>query len=181
MSKPIKEMIIDDYKKRFNELEGALIVDVRGMTSNDNNAFRRGLQKKNIRVTIIKNALAKKAFHGTALDAINKALTGPCALAYGSSSVVDVARQLVEWAKKIKNLALKAAVLDGQLYEGDKGVKQLSQFPTREEAQGQVVQLIFSPGAELVGAVVGPGSQLMAIVEAMITKLEKGEAISKVA
>ena len=113
MSKPIKELVIADYKKRFESIDGALLVDIRGMTSNDTNDLRLGLQEKRIRVTVVKNALAKKAFTGTDLEALNAGLVGPSAVAYGDTSVVDVARQLVEWARKIKHLTLKGAVLDG--------------------------------------------------------------------
>src|ERR1043165_6840739 len=141
MSKPIKEMIIADYKKRFDNLDGALVVDIRGMTANDNNDLRDGLHKKQIRVTIIKNTLAKKAFAGTSLDVLGSALEGPSALAYGAESVIDVARELVDWAKKLKQLTLKGAVLDGTYYAGAEGVKRLSTFPTKEEAIAKVVQL----------------------------------------
>ncbi|PHS06114.1 MAG: hypothetical protein COA89_10650, partial [Acidithiobacillus sp.] len=39
---------------------------------------------------------------------------------------------LVDWAKKIKQLNLKAAILDGELFDGADGVKRLSKFPTSE-------------------------------------------------
>jgi large subunit ribosomal protein L10 len=180
MSKPIKELIVSDYKKRFDELDGALLVDIRGMTSNDTNALRAGLRQKNIRVTVVKNTLAKKAFGGTALEALGPALEGPSALAFGAESVVDVARELVKWARKAQKLTLKGAVLDGQLFEGDAGVKRLSQFPTREEAQARVVQLILSPARNLVGAAVGPGSAILGIVKEIQKRLEEGKAIARV-
>ena len=69
MSKPIKELIIDDYRKRFQELDGALVVDLRGIEANDNNDLRCGLHSKAIRVTVVKNTLARKAFAGTKLPA----------------------------------------------------------------------------------------------------------------
>ena len=43
MSKPVKEMIMADYKSRFGDLEGALVVDIRGIDANANNALRMGL------------------------------------------------------------------------------------------------------------------------------------------
>jgi large subunit ribosomal protein L10 len=181
MSKPIKEMIIEDYKKRFVDVDGALVVDIRGISANDNNAMRQGLFKKNIRVTIIKNTLAKKAFAGTNLEALAPALAGPSALAYGAESVVDVARELVEWARKVKQLSLKAAILDGQLYEGDAGVKRLSAFPTREEAQAKVVQIVLSPAGNLVRAATSPGSNILGIVKEIQTRLEDGKTIAKTA
>lgn len=179
MSKPIKEMIIDDYKKRFDELDGALVVDIRGMNANDNNDLRMGLEKKKIRVTVIKNTLAKKAFVGTKLAPLGDGLEGPSALAYGAESVVDVARELVDWAKKIKQLTLKGAVLDGTYYSGAEGVKRLSTFPTREEAQAKVVQLVLSPASNLLRAATSPGSNILGIVKEIQERLEKGQAIAK--
>ena len=180
MSKPVKELIIDDYKERFEDVEGALVVDIRGMTSNDNNSLRRGLQQKHIRVTVIKNALAKKAFAGTALDPLGPALEGPSAVAYGETSVVDVAREIMEWTKKIKTMTLKGAVLDGMYFDGPEGVKRLSQFPTREEAQAKVVTLILSPARNVVGCVVSPGSKILGIVKEIQERLEKGKTIAAV-
>jgi large subunit ribosomal protein L10 len=181
MSKPIKDLMTADYKKRFDKLDGALLVDIRGVSSNDCNSLRAGLRTKQIKVTVVKNTLAKKAFSGTALQGLDKALEGPSALAFGAESVVDVARELVKWARKFKQLTLKGAVLDGQLFEGDAGVKRLSLFPTKDEAQAQVVTLILSPARKVVGAAVGPGSKLLGIVKEIQTRLEDGKAIARTA
>ncbi len=64
MSKPIKNLIVESYKKRFEGIEGAVLVDVRGVTSNDNNKFRHNLAQKQIKVTVVKNSLARQAFKG---------------------------------------------------------------------------------------------------------------------
>lgn len=181
MSKPVKEMILADYQKRFDNLDGALVVDIRGIDANDNNNLRLGLLEKDIRVTVVRNTLARKAIAGTGLEAISPALAGPAALAYGSTSVVDVARELINWAKKVKSLELKGAVLDGEYYEGEAGVKRLSEFPTREEAQAKVVQLVLSPAGNLLRAATSPGSNILGIVKEIQERLEKGETISRVA
>ncbi len=181
MSKPVKEMILADYQQRFTGIDGALVIDVRGIDANENNALRLGLQQKNIRVTVVRNTLARKAFAGTNLEAIEPALAGPAALAYGADSVVDVAREIISWAKKVANLQFKGAVLDGEYFEGEAGVKRLSEFPTKEEAQAKVVQLVLSPAGNLVRAATSPGSNILGIVKELQERLEKGEAISKVA
>ncbi len=179
MSKPVKGMIVAEYQKRFAEVGDALVIDIRGIGANTNNEMRVNLQKKNIRITVLRNTLAKKAFAGTALANLDAAINGPCALAYGAESVVNVARELVDWAKKIKELSFKGAVLDGEYFEGELGVKRLSEFPTREEAQAKVVQLILSPARNLMGIATSPGSKLLGIVKQIQEKLEKGEAIAK--
>ncbi len=118
MSKPIKEMILAEYLQRFKGVENALLIDIRGIDANDNNTLRLDLGKKDIRITVVKNTLARKAFAGTSLELFCSVLDGPSALAWGAESVVDVARELTDWAKKIAELDLKAAILDGQLFEG---------------------------------------------------------------
>ncbi|HRQ75154.1 MAG TPA: 50S ribosomal protein L10 [Phycisphaerales bacterium] len=179
MSKPVKEMIVSEYQKRFGDIDGALVLEIRSLPANDNNALRLGLLKKNIRVTVVKNTLARKAFAGTHLEAVSPALEGPSALAYGTDSVVNVARELVDWAKKVKDLVLKGAVLDGQYFEGEAGVKRLSDFPTKEEAQARVVSLILAPAGNVVRAATSPGSNILGIVKEIQERLEKGETIAR--
>lgn len=179
MSKPVKEMMMGDYQQRFDNIDGALVIEIRGIEANENNALRLGLLEKNVRVTVVKNTLARKAFAGTNLEAVSPALQGPSALAYGGESVVDVARALVDWAKKVKKLTLKGAVLDGQFFEGEAGVKHLSEFPTKEEAQAKVVQLVLSPAGNLVKAATSPGANVLGIIKEIQERLEKGETIAK--
>lgn len=180
MSKPMKEMMIRDYKDCLEGVEDALLISIRGIEANDNNVMRTTLQGKDIRVTVIRNNLARHAFAGTGLEGLGPLLEGPSAIAYGAESVVDVARELVEWAKKLEKLELKGAILEGQLYEGAAGVEKLSKMPTREEAIGQAVTLILSPARNLVGSLLGPGSSVVSLVKAIEERLEKGEAIEKV-
>lgn len=179
MSKPVKGMIIDAYKERFAGIEGAVIVDLRGLNAIENNELRNELRTRNVRVTVVKNSLARKAIAGTPLEPVGASLVGPAAFAYGGDSVVDVARQIIEWSKKLKPLEAKAAVLDGELFSGEEGVRRLSQFPTREEAQAKIVSILLAPARNVVGAATGPGRKVMGIVKEIQDRLEKGETIAK--
>ena len=177
MSKPIKDMIVADYEQRFADLDNAVVVEVRGMEANDNNAFRSELAKSGIKLTIVKNTLARKAFDGKALEGINQALVGLSALVTGAESAVDIARVLVKCAKEFGALELKAALLDGEFFEGAAGVKRLSDFPTREEAQATVVAIVLAPFKNVVGATAAPGGQILGIIKQIQKKLEAGETI----
>ncbi|MBL1217911.1 MAG: 50S ribosomal protein L10 [Planctomycetes bacterium] len=180
MSKLVKEMIVDEYRDRFDGVNEAVVVDIRLLNANQNVDLRSGLKAKDIRVTVVRNRLAKQAFSETELKALDPLLEGPTALVTGAESVVHVARELVDWVKKIKTLELKGAVLDGDVFSGKDGVEALSKFPTRDEAQGQVVQLVLSPASNLVSAVTAPGAEIVSIVQQIADKLEDGETIDKV-
>lgn len=179
MSRPVKDLMVREYQRRFGDVEGAVVIDIRGIDANQNNDFRVDLLNKHIRVTVLKNTLARKALAGTALESLSAAFEGPSALAYGAETVVNVARELVDWARKIKELDLKGAVLDGEYFDGEAGVKRLANFPTREEAQARVVQLVLTPAGNVVGAAKGPGGAVLGIVKQIQEMLEKGETIAK--
>ena len=181
MSKPVKNLITDTYKKRFAELTGAVVVDIRGIEANDNNRMRTALAEKHIRVTVIKNSLARKAIEGTDLALLDEVINGPSTMVYTTdedTSVVNIARELIDWAKQLENLGFRGAVMEGIVFGPDE-IKKLSEYPTREEAQGKVIQLLLSPAQNLVSAVTGPGKQLASIVKTIQDKLEKGEEITK--
>lgn len=183
MSKTIKEMIVKEYRTRFTGVEGAVAVELRGLDSISTNRMRTHLRAKNVRVTVVKNSLAKRAFAGGALEALTPSLAGPTAVIYGQGpSVVDVAREVVKWAKdhdkKREKYHFKGAVLEGVYYDGNAGVEKLSKMPTRQEAIAQVVAIVLSPAKKVIGVAVAPGRRVLGIVKEVQTRLEKGEAIT---
>jgi large subunit ribosomal protein L10 len=180
MSKTVKSMIIRDYKERIKDTTDATLISIRGVKSNDANKIRGTLRKKNIRVTVVQNALARKAFEGTGLANLGPLMKGSSALAYGGNSVVEVAREIVKLLEEFPTLELKGAVLDGQVFEGAKGLKELSKYPTREEGLSQIVTLVLSPARNLMAQIKGPGSGVAGLIRAIETRLEKGEEIKKV-
>ncbi len=177
MSKPVKKLITESYRHRFDQLEGAVLVDLCGIASNDLNRIRAELDESGIKVTMVKNTLAKQAVDGTAMEGITPLLEGPNSMVYGGESVVAIARQLIDLAKQIENLEFKGALMEGQLF-GPKQITELSQYPTRDEAQAKAVQSVLSPGKNLAGQIVGPGRKIASLVKAIEEKLEKGETLA---
>lgn len=181
MSKAVKEAIMRDYTGRFakEEFSDAMVISLRGVKGVDTTKLRATLAKKNIRVTVLRNSLAKKVLDKTALRPLSEFVDGSAALAYGGQSVVEVAREIVGAMAKMPAIELKGAILDGQVFKGKAGVTELSKFPTREEAQANVLTLLVSPGRNIVGQLQGPGRTLAGLVKAIEGKLEKGEAIAR--
>ncbi len=179
MSKAVKEMMMRDYKARMGDAKDAMVISIRGVKGTATTKIRNDLAKKQIKVTVVRNALARKTFAGTALEPLSQFLEGSSAIAYGGSSVVEMAREIVAMIEKNPLLELRAATLDGQIFKGKAGITELSKFPTKDEAIGQVITLVVSPAKKLLAQLAGPGSTLSGLVKAIETKLEKGEAIAK--
>ena len=180
MSKPVKKLITDVYRQRFGDVNEAMLINITGINANDNNDLRNGLAAKQIQITVVKNSLMRTAMEGSALTPMIDLIDGPTAVVTGGESVVHVARDLVEWARKLGNLELTGAIMDGTVFGPDQ-ITQLSQYPTREEAQANALTLILSPARNLVGAIKSPGSKLASIVKAIQEKLEDGEEIKPAA
>ena len=181
MSKSVKTLMIRDYDTRLEGHDNALLISVRGIDAITTNKLRQELAAKDIKITVIRNALARQVVKDSGLSALEPLLKGPSALAYGAESVIDVARELMKWGKEIEKLEMKGAVLDGQLFEGHAGVEALSKFPTREEALAKLVSSVLGPARKLASCAKAPASNIASGLKTMQDKLEKGETIAKVA
>jgi len=176
MSYFVKNLVQNEYETLFDGVNEFVVVDMTGVSGVDNNVLRGELKKKGIRMTVVKNSLMRLALKKMEMEAACPAfLTGPCTVAYGGDSVVDVAKEIVDWTKKNKAIKPKGAYVDGTLMLGD-SVKDLAKMPTRAELQAQVVRIVLSPGSNIAGALVGPGSVIAGCVESLIEKLEKEAA-----
>lgn len=181
MSKPVKELMTEVYQDQFRELNGALLVDMRGIKATDTNRMRADLARKQIQITIVKNSLARKAVADSQLEPLSDYFDGPCAMVYpvgDGASVIGAAREMIDWAKEVHNLEFRGAVLEGITFGPDQ-IEELSKYPTRDEAQAKVVKLLFSPAQNLASQITGPGKRVAGIVDAIREKLENGEEIKK--
>ena len=163
MSKPVKDLITESYKKKFADRDGVVLINVRGIKSNDNVAMRGALAEKGLKVTVVKNTQAKRATQGTALEAVEELLDGSVAFVYTidpENSVVNVARTLMDEQKQNKLIEIRGAVMENSLYADEKAVEALSKYPTREEAVAQLVGSILGPAATLSKALTSPADNL---------------------
>lgn len=182
MSKPIKELLRKNLEKRFDGVTSLAVVGFTGLSAVTTRQIRGRLRNKDIKFTVVKNAVARQAFKTIGIGQAGELLDGPCAVAYGSDSVVSVVRELLEIGKEkeMSTLTVKAALLDGELFGKDQIVR-LSKFPTRPEAMARVVSCLLTPGAKLAGCIVGPGRKVAALVKAIEEKAPKAEPAGEAA
>jgi large subunit ribosomal protein L10 len=164
MSKPVKQMIRKQITGRLEGVSSVAVVDLTGVDANDTNQIRSRLTEKDIRLSVVKNSLAKQAFKEVGLEEACGLLVGPCALAWGADSIVAVVRELRDISKDVKELGLKGALLDGDLFDAGR-MEELANFPTREEAIAQVLQAVTSPGATLASCLIAPGGAIASVLE----------------
>ena len=175
MSKYVKDLITRDLTNRFKDVDGVAVINPRGINANKNNAIRRTLHNKQLKMTVVRNTLARRAVpEGSKLKGFDKLLEGPSAVVYGKQSIATIARTLLDLKKADDTLELRGVFFDGEVYADKAGVEQVSKLPTREEAIGQLVALVLSPGRNLAAALLGPGGKLASILKTIEEKAPKG-------
>jgi large subunit ribosomal protein L10 len=170
MSKPLKQLITDNFRRQYDGVESACVIDLTGMDVGTTTLFRRSLRERSMRVQVLKNSLAARAFKETPLAPLGDALDGPCALVTGGDSIVDVAKALVQAAKEFKAIALKQAMIDGD--PNLMWVEDVAKLLSRGELFSEIALLAVSPARAIAGAVAGPQSRLAGCIKALA---EKGE------
>jgi len=177
MSKFVKGLVQEQFEQRIakDSARNFLVVTTMGIGGVDNNVMRGGLKEKGIKLAVVRNSLFRKALSNQGLDKAGVLFEGQCAIAYGGDSIVDVAKQIAEWAKKVTALQVKGAFLEGDVLDAD-SAKVLATMPNRAEMQGQVVMLANSPGRKIAGAITGPGGIIAGCIKAIEEKKEKEAA-----
>jgi large subunit ribosomal protein L10 len=171
MSKKVKGLMQKELKSQFEGINECVVVSVRGIGGIQNNELRRDLLSKQIRINVVKNSLARRAFADLGMENIKDCLLGPSAIAYGGDSIVDVVKTLVDWGKKLELCQIKGAYLDGQSLNAEQA-KSLAKLPNRAQLQGIVVMLAKSPGARVASAMGSPASRIAGCIKAIIEKQE---------
>jgi large subunit ribosomal protein L10 len=172
MSKFVKGLVQTELEKKLKGVTAFVVLNTMGLDGVTNNLMRGDLKKKGIRMVVVKNSLARKAFESMGLKGTESVLGGPCTIAFGGDSVVDIAKDFVEITKKVKKIEIKGAYVDGVALDA-KGAVELSKMPNRRELQGQIVTLIRSPGARIAGAIMAPARNVAGCIKTIADKEEK--------
>ena len=140
----LKQPVVAEIAELFNGAKGAVVVDYRGLTVEQDTQLRKQLREAGVTYKVYKNTMIRFAAKGTAFEALEPNLEGPTALAVSKTDATAPARVLADFAKKAPALEVKAGVVEGNFYD-EAGMKAISSIPSREVLLSKLLGSLQSP------------------------------------
>jgi large subunit ribosomal protein L10 len=165
MSKLIKQMEMDAIKETFHDVRDMVILSASKVSGQADTQLRATLRKKNIRLRVVKNSLARRVFDEIGMK-VSRCWEGPTMLAWGSNSLAELSKELDLLTRKNDKIKVKGAVSEGQEID----FRQALAMPTKPEAIGRVIGLALSPAARLLSQIMAPARNVAGQIKTLSEK-----------
>jgi len=142
----LKKPVVDEIAALYNEAKGAVLVDYRGLTVEQDTKLRKNLREAGVTYKVYKNTMMRLAAEGTDYAQMDELFNGPSALAVSTTDATAPARILYNFAKDAKTdkLTLKGGIIDGTFYD-EKTINVIATIPSRDELLGRLLGSMQSP------------------------------------
>lgn len=152
MPTPQKEAILQRTSESLQGVTGVYLADLSGMTVEKVTLLRRKCREQGIQVRVVKNTLLKRALGERGITALDPHLVGPTGVVFSATSEVAPAKVLADFAKEHERPRLKAAVVDGRLFD-EAAIKVLATLPSREVLLAEVLGTLIAPMTTFLAAI----------------------------
>ncbi|MFV0607327.1 MAG: 50S ribosomal protein L10 [Niabella sp.] len=173
MTKDQKNEVIEVLKGKFSQYSNFYITDTESLSVDQVSKLRRACFDKNVEMRVAKNTLIKKALEAIDAEKYNEvynSLHQVTALMF-SENPKEPALILSSFRKdsKLERPVLKAAFIDGSLYEGDDQLKALTTLKSKQDLIGEIIGLLQSPAKNVISGL-NVGGKLAGIIKALEEK-----------
>ncbi len=173
MSKVIKQAILDELERDLQGVESCIVVGFEGLKPGDATTVRKNLRSRNMRMRVVKNSLAVRAFEASGKAGFGAALSGQSAVIFAKDEdAIAVAKAVVAEKASVKALVFRGAWLDGRVLDA-REAEGLSRFPGRSELLAMVLAGAIGPLTEMNGLLNGLLTETEGLIAALAEKRGK--------
>ncbi|HMK07676.1 MAG TPA: 50S ribosomal protein L10 [Anaerolineales bacterium] len=160
-----KEELVQAYREWLAAGSGLVLTSYSRMSVRSLEDLRRKVREAGGEYHVVKNRLMILAMRQAGLDVPPSALEGATAIGFTGSDVPAVVKTIVETARTSEGLQVKAALLEGRLYDA-RQVERLAELPPLPVVRAQLLGLLQAPASRLTGVLSGSVRQVVNVVKA---------------
>jgi large subunit ribosomal protein L10 len=171
MNKNEKQLMIDDLSKRLDDNNVIYITDISDLDAVATSSLRRQCFAKNIKLSVVKNTLLKKAMESSDKDfgELPEVLKGNTSIMIAEASNAP-AKVIKAFRKKSDKPLLKGAFIEEAVYVGDDQLDTLVEIKSKDELIGEIIGLLQSPAKNVISALKSSGGTIAGIVKTLSEK-----------
>ncbi|MFT4015785.1 MAG: 50S ribosomal protein L10 [Agriterribacter sp.] len=170
MTKQEKNEVIELLKGKFSQYNNFYVTDTESLSVEQIGKLRRACFDKNVEMKVAKNTLIKKALESidsTRYTGVYESLNNVTALLF-SENPKEPALILSTFRKETNGQKpeLKAAFIDGDVFEGDNQLTALTTLKSKNDLIGEIIGLLQSPAKNVISAL-NAGNKLAGLIKAL--------------
>ena len=169
MTREEKNQLIEDLTAALESTATVYITDIAGLDAENTSNLRRACHKAEVKMTVVKNALLKKAMERSTKDfgELSDVLKGNSSIMLAEAGNAP-AKLIKEFRKKSKKPILKGAYVEEAIFIGDTQLDALTSLKSKNELIGDVILLLQSPIKNVVsGLQAGSGQTIAGLIKAL--------------
>lgn len=173
MRKEEKNQLIDSLAEQLTNNPNFYLTDTSELNVENTNKLRRLCFRRNVKLTVVKNTLLKKAMEKTDKDYsdLYDVLKGSTSIMFAEAGNVP-AKLIKEFRKTAPKPILKGAYIEESFYIGDNQLDTLVALKSKNELIGDIILMLQSPAQNVIGALQSGGHKLSGIVKTLSEKPE---------
>ena len=154
MPSQLKHMMREALEKKFEGIEGGVLINATALDSEKTYAFRKALHARKLKYTVVRNSVAAQAFLGKGYKKkdLDKVLSGPVGIVYSAAEggPAMASKGVFDWKKDTRDKLVewKGAFIDGQVL-GPKDAEALRNAPGKREIRAQLAGALQAPIVKL--------------------------------
>jgi large subunit ribosomal protein L10 len=175
MNKDQKNEVIELLKDKFNQYNNFYVTNTESLSVAQVGKLRRICFDKNVEMKVAKNTLIKKALESIddkRFSGMYESLNGVTALLF-SENAKEPAMIISDFRKtgNMEKPVLKAAFIDGDVFEGDDQLKALVTLKSKNDLIGEIIGLLQSPAKNVISGL-NAGNKLAGLIKALEARAE---------
>lgn len=170
----IKANKISQFQNEVASAQSIVLAEYKGLTVKELQDLRIKLREVGAHLRVIKNTLARVAFHNLGIDAMDKDLGGQVAFVVSTQDPISGTKVASDFARRNELFVLRSGWFNGQRLTLEE-VKALASMPSRDELRARFVGLLSAPVNDFVCTLMAPLQEFLATLQAKASKMEKPE------